>query len=295
MQVKIFKHDVKKLSYSVNAKRYSYADERVRVPLNRSRWHKIWLIENPCRLVVGDEVMVCERPVLFFANPLVRYAYESLEGRRWGYWCVFTREYLAINDFGGRVRAYSALAPASTMVVFPEPGQLEVVKMLFGQLAAAVNGRAAFSGEMVFNYIQLLVLEGMKGGQQWAADGQPDAAARIVRQFFELLESQFPVQSPDRPMDMRPIQLRRPVDFARSLAIHVNHLNAMVRDMTGQTTTEHIAAAKIAEAKALLRSSDLSIEAIGEGLGFDYYNHFSRFFKGETGLTPLVYRRRGNL
>lgn len=290
MPVKIFDHNVKKLSYSVNAKQYSYTGNQVKVPLNRNSWYKIWLIENPCRLIINDELIICERPVLFFANPLVNYAYESLHDKRWGYWCVFTKEFLAVNDPSGRIRAYAELALASTMLLFPEPEQLAVVSLLFAQLTAAVNAPFAFSNEMIINYIQLLIFEGMKGAIQSAPAGQPDAAARITRQFLQLLESQFPIQSPTRPM-----QLRKPLDFARRLAIHVNHLNATVRNMTGQTTTQHIAAAMTAEAKALLRHSDLSIGAIGDCLGFDYNNHFNRFFKQHTGLTPLAYRTNANL
>jgi len=240
-------------------------------------------------LVINDELIVCKRPVLFFANPLVSYAYDSLQNKRWGYWCVFTKEFLAANDTLGRFRTYPELAPAGTMLLFPEPEQLEVIRMLFGQLTAAVNTRFTFSNEMIFNYIQLLLFEGMKGGTQSAPAGHPDAAARITRQFLQLLESQFPIQSPDRPM-----QLRTPTDFARHLAIHVNHLNTMVRNTTGQTTTQHIAAAKIAEAKALLRHSNFTIGAIGEGLGFNYPNHFNRFFKQNSGLTPFAYRTKAN-
>lgn len=289
MPTKIFGHNVKKLSYSVNAKQYSFAGDRVSVPLNRNGWYKIWLIGNPCRLVINDELIICKRPVLFFANPLVSYAYDSLQNKRWGYWCVFTKEFLAANDTLGRLRTYPELAPDSTMLLYPEPKQLAVVRMLFRQLTAAVNARFAFSNEMVFNYIQLLIFEGMKGVTPSAPAGHPDAAARITRQFLQLLESQFPIQFPDRPME-----LRTPADFAHRLAIHVNHLNTILRNITGQTTTQHIAAAKIAEAKALLRHSNFTIGAIGESLGFNYPNHFNRFFKQHCGLTPLAYRTKAN-
>jgi len=285
MQAKIFDHDVKKLSYSVNAKKYSYADSRVTVPFNRNRWHKIWLIGNPCRLVVNDEPIFCERPVVFFANPFVSYAYDSLDTNRWGYWCVFTQEFLAAGDPTGRLRAFPELARGSTMLLFPGQEQLAVVSMLFSQLTAAVNGQFSFSKEMVFNYIQSLLFEGMKGSIAKAPAAPPDASARITREFLQLLQDQFPIQVPHQPM-----QLRKPLDFARRLAIHVNHLNATVRNTTGQTTTQHIAAAKLAEAKALLRHTSRSIGDIGEALGFDYHNHFTRFFKQNTGLTPLAYR-----
>lgn len=290
MPARIFDHNVKKLSYSVNAKEYSDADGRVTVPLNRSRWYKIWLIANPCRLVVNDETIVCERPVLFFANPLVSYAYDSLDGNRKGYWCVFTSEFLAAGDPSGRLRAYPELTQGSTILLFPEPEQLAIITMLFSQLTAAVRDSFAFSNDMVFNYIQLLIFEGMKGRMRTIPAAPPDAGARITRQFLQLLQDQFPIDLPHRPM-----QLCKPLDFARRFAIHVNHLNATVRNITGQTTTQHIAAAKIAEAKALLRHSDMTIADIGEALGFDYHNHFNRFFKQHTGSTPFAYRMKPNL
>jgi len=315
MPVKIVDHNVKRLSCSVNARQYSYAGDRVKVPFNRNGLYKIWLIDHPCRLFINDEVIFCKRPVLFFANPLVSYAYDSLQNKRSGYWCIFTREFLATHDPAGKIRAYPALDPAHTMWVFPQAEQLAVIRQLFGQLIAAVNAQFPFKNEMIVNYIQLLIFEGMKAAinapeatqaaihSQAAihplsaihppsaihpsSTSQPDAARRITRQFLQLLQNQFPIQSPNRPMP-----LQKPGDFARSLAIQVNHLNATVRKVTNQTTTRHIANSKIAEAKALLHHSDWTIAAIGEALGFTYPNHFNRFFKQNTGVTPLQYRTK---
>jgi AraC-like DNA-binding protein len=225
--------------------------------------------------------------VLFFANPLVSYAYDSLQKRRSGYWCIFTNDFLTANDPSGNVRTVPALDPAYAAVVFPGPEQLAVIKWLFQQLTKAVNAEFVFRDAMVFNYIQLLVFEGMKAADRSTPDRQSDAAARITHHFLQLLERQFPVQSPDRPM-----KLSKPGDFAGPLAIHINHLNAMVRKVTGQTTTQQIAARKIAEAKVLLRHTDWTITGISAGLGFEYPNHFNEFFKRNTGVTPLGYRKK---
>jgi AraC-like DNA-binding protein len=176
---------------------------------------------------------------------------------------------------------------------------------LFQRLTAAINTDTALRDQLVFNYVQLLLLESTKSGVQSResrkssapsreaakSDALPgpkqpsDAAARITHRFLQLLESQFPVYPHDR------FQLRRPADFAGRLGVHVNHLNAMVRKVTGQTTTEHITARKIAEAKQLLHHSDRTIAQISDLLGFDYPNHFNHFFKRSTGITPLTYKK----
>jgi len=287
MLPKLFTHNVKKPSYSVNARQYKYEGDRVQIPLSRNGFYKIWLIENNCRIHVNDEIYTCNEPVLFFANPLVSYAYDSLQKRRSGYWCIFTNEFLTANDPSGKIGTVPALDPAYAAIVFPGPEQLAVIKWLFQQLTKAVKTEFTFRNEMVFNYIQLLIFEGMKVTHKSMPDRPSEAAGRITRQFLQLLEKQFPIQSPDRPM-----KLSKAGDFAGPLAIHINHLNAMVRKVTGQTTTQHIAARKITEAKVLLRHTDWTIADISAGLGFEYPNHFNEFFRRNTGTTPLGYRKK---
>jgi len=286
MTLKFFTHNVKKLSCQVNARQYEYEGNRVQVPLSRNGFYKIWLIDHKCRIQVNDEVHICDEPVVLFANPLVSYAYDSLQERRSGYWCIFTGEFLAENDPFAMTGNVPALDPAYAAIVFPGPEQLAVIKWLFQQLTKAVKSEFTFRNEMVSSYIRLLVFEGMKATCKTTPDRRSEAAGRITRQFLQLLEKQFPVRAPDRPMRLNTAGV-----FANMLAIHVNHLNAMVRKVTGQTTTQHIVARRIAEAKVLLRHTDWTIADISAGLGFDYPNHFNEFFKRNTGTTPLGYRK----
>ena len=104
---------------------------------------------------------------------------------------MFTKEFLAVNDPSGRIRAYAELAPASTMLLFPEPEQLAVVSLLFAQVTAAVNAPFAFNNEMIINYIQLLIFEGMKGAIQSAPTGQPDARHGSPASFCSSWKASF--------------------------------------------------------------------------------------------------------
>jgi AraC-like DNA-binding protein len=112
-----------------------------------------------------------------------------------------------------------------------------------------------------------------------------NASSRIISLFLELLERQFPIESPTQKL-----KLRSANEYAERLAIHVNHLNKVLKERTGKTTTEIISSRMIQEAKILLKQTDWNISEIAYSLGFEEVAHFSNFFKRQTSLAPLVFR-----
>jgi AraC family transcriptional regulator, transcriptional activator of pobA len=86
--------------------------------------------------------------------------------------------------------------------------------------------------------------------------------------------------------------LRTAKDYAGRLAIHSNHLNKVLKENTGKTTTEHISNRLVQEAKILLRQTDWNISEIAYSLGFEQLSHFSNFFKKQTSLSPVEIRNQ---
>jgi len=114
-----------------------------------------------------------------------------------------------------------------------------------------------------------------------------DANARITAVFTELLERQFPIDSPARQFTMRSAK-----DFAAELHVHTNHLNRAIRLTTGKTTTSLITERLTSEAMALLKHTDWNIAEISYSLGFEEPSHFNHFFKKQTNDTPSAYRNQ---
>jgi AraC-like DNA-binding protein len=112
-----------------------------------------------------------------------------------------------------------------------------------------------------------------------------NAAVRISSLFMELLERQFPIESPSQQ-----VALRSPSEYAAQMAVHVNHLNRALREVSGKTTTKLIAERLIQEARTLLRNTTWNIGEIGWCLGFEERSHFINFFKKNTRLSPGAYR-----
>jgi AraC family transcriptional regulator, transcriptional activator of pobA len=111
------------------------------------------------------------------------------------------------------------------------------------------------------------------------------AATRIASLFAELLERQFPIETPGQR-----VRLRTAHAFAGQLAVHVNHLNRALKEVTGKTTTQLIAERLVREAHALLRHTRWNVGEISYCLGFEEPAHFSNFFRKHTGAVPSAQR-----
>lgn len=61
---------------------------------------------------------------------------------------------------------------------------------------------------------------------------------------------------------------------------------------TGYTPTDYVQTLRIEEAKQLLETGTLPVEAIGFEVGYEDPNFFRRLFKRMTGITPARYRQR---
>jgi AraC-like DNA-binding protein len=140
--------------------------------------------------------------------------------------------------------------------------------------------------DIVRHYLSVIIHEGMKMEPASNAVKHHNASERIASLFLELLERQFPIESPQQAL-----KLRKASDFAENLSVHVNHLNYAIREITGKSTSFHITERIIMEAKALLLHTDFTVADIAYCLGFDYPNYFNNFFKKNTGMTPLSLRR----
>lgn len=70
-----------------------------------------------------------------------------------------------------------------------------------------------------------------------------------------------------------------------------NYFGNLVRREMHVSAQEYIHNKIIEKAKSLLANPSCSVDQIAEQLGFDYSNHFSRFFRRCTGMSPTEFRR----
>lgn len=77
--------------------------------------------------------------------------------------------------------------------------------------------------------------------------------------------------------------------FADKCCLSTGYFGQLVKTETGRTAKDFINDRLLTAAKELLSNDSLSVSQISEMLGFDYPQHFTRFFKQHTGMTPKEY------
>ena len=77
---------------------------------------------------------------------------------------------------------------------------------------------------------------------------------------------------------------------AEQLHLSSNYFGDLIRKETGKTAQDYVQHKIINLAKERIFDSSKSVSEIAYELGFQYPQHFSRFFKKKTGFTPNEYR-----
>ncbi len=84
-------------------------------------------------------------------------------------------------------------------------------------------------------------------------------------------------------------------EVARELYIDDRYLYNLFRKYEGISPKEYIDRHTTENACMLLTTSDMSITAVAQRLGFDDVCTFSKFFRKRVGISPLIYRRKNKI
>ena len=253
------------------------------IPYSRKDYFKISLIVGKNRVHYADKSVEIENCGLLFANPLIPYNWEPLEGEQSGFFCIFTEEFF--NQFGN-IKEYPVFQPGTVPVFNLTPEQHQSIAAIFKQMLSGIGSDYAYKYDQMRNLVFQIIhqVQQMQPSMAKIYAGS-NAAVRMSSLFMELLERQFPIESTGQR-----IIIKTPAEFADQLSVHVNHLNRSLKKITGKTTSQLIAERIAQEARGLLKHTNWNIAEISWSLGFDEPSHFIKFFKKNVAITPATFR-----
>ena len=256
-------------------------------PMHYSRrdFYKVSLLKTKGTVMYADREVEINQPGLMFTNPLTPYAWEPVPGEVSGYFCIFKEDFLQESKLSESVQNSPLFKMGVTPIFFLNPQQLAMMEDLFKKMLTAINSDYLYKYELLRTYLNLVIHEALQMRPIESSHQPKNASERIASLFLELLERQFPIDSPSQAL-----KLKSAKDYAEALSVHVNHLNSTVKEITGKSTSTHIMDRILAESKVLLKHTDWPIADIAFSLGFDYPTYFNNFFKKKTGEIPKSIR-----
>lgn len=82
--------------------------------------------------------------------------------------------------------------------------------------------------------------------------------------------------------------------ISEKLNISPNYLSSLLKNLTGQSTQQHIQNKLVEVAKQKLSTTSLSVNEVAYELGFEHPQSFRKFFKLRTNMSPLEFRESFN-
>lgn len=261
------------------------AKYKTEMPYNRRTYYKISLINGKNKVEYADKTILIENAAILFASPKIPYNYTHLDKEQSGHFCVFTKDFLPASKIGLELDFLAVFSPKSDFIYEISQDQFHEIEAIFKKIHEEIKSDYQYKYDLLRNYLMELIHFGQKLQPIIPQDNTKTAASRTTTLFIELLERQFPIENVSQLL-----QLKTPADFAETLSIHVNHLNKVLKEITGKTTGEIIGNRIYQEAKILLDQTQWNISEIAFSLGFEEVSHFSNFFKKYNTQSPQHYR-----
>lgn len=268
-------------------RREEFACDNTSLPPNRRDFYKISLVTKGTGIMsYADKSINIDKPAITFLNPLIPYSWQPTSENQTGFFCLFTEDFVNSSLKNENLSQSALFKVGGNHIFFLNEESSKLLEGIFENMTQEICSVYTNKYDLLRSYVQIIMHEAMKMQSPETFYQPTNAAERISMMFLELLERQFPIDSPSQTL-----KLKTANEFAAQLNLHTNTLNRALKESTGKTTSEWIAETLLKEAKALLKFSSWDIAEIAYSLGFEHSSNFIIFFKKQTNETPNQFRK----
>ena len=197
---------------------------------------------------------------------------------------VFHPDLLNRTALGRHISRYEFFDYSSTEALHLSAQEVEVFRGLLAMIEQEIH-RAIdkHTRELIVSNIELLLNYCLRFYDRQFITRE-EINHSVVKKFIELLDDYISTKA---------LQDGLPTVsyFAGKCCLSSGYFGNLVRMETGRTAKDIISDHLLTHAKQLLNEETLTITMISNRLGFEYPQHFVRFFKSHTGKTPSAYRK----
>ena len=245
------------------------------------------------KAISGHHTDFPQGATIFFNSPFQILSWDIIPD--WsGYYIMMSQDFLAASHhFDKLLDDYPFLKIDESLPFEIEKEDLPEILKIYERIKIEYNSNNEDKFDFIQSYVLLLLnqvkrLFNKNTDSETANEKIRTADLKLLSRFQKLIKTSFYPESEIVTF----ANLHSPTYYAGVLNIHPNHLNAVVKTITGKTALNHIHNHILKLAKAELAQTGSSVKEIAYRLHFDSPNNFSAFFKKNTGSTPLEYRNK---
>jgi AraC-like DNA-binding protein len=248
----------------------------------KSAFYRISIcIKGGVDMQIGLEHFRQQAGGLGFTYPNQVFSKSKISADSFGYYILFNEDFLNELIPSAKIpEEFPFFDYTGTPLFYLLPAEIQQVEQFVLKMNDELQRNQPGREKAIRMYLYLLLLEAKRSyeRQQLHITATHNEGPYLVSRYQKLVSRHFLLK-------------RKVTDYADLLAITPNHLNRVVKDVTGKTASDAIADMLVQEAKAVLKYTDASIAEIAYQLNFSEPASFNRFFKKMTGETPLVFRK----
>ena len=249
--------------------------------------------EGEGKVISGHHTNFPEGNTIFFNTPFQILSWDIVPNWQ-GYYIMFSQEFIAQSVYlSEKLSNFPFLRMDKSIPFEVNPNELQNILSIYENIWQEYHSKSTDKFQIIEPYV-LLLLNYVKRYFLKQVDNLQEPQTTelsLLTRYQSLIQESF---YPEASLETF-VNLRSPQYYAQKLHVHPNHLNAVVKKITGLTALNHIHQHILKLAKGYLVQTELSIKEIAYTLYFESPNNFNTFFKKNTSLTPLQYRKRKKL
>ncbi len=252
--------------------------------------------EGDGKVITGEFTDFPKGSTLFFNTPFQILSWDIIPN--WtGYYILFSQDFIAQSNILAEILRLFPFLKMDKSVPFTIPDEdletvLSIYKNIWREYRSAEADKFQIIEAQVYlllNYIKRFFEEQVD--EQTAEISLKAADLKLLSRYQTLIQTSF---YPETKLETF-ANLHSTSYYAQKLSVHPNHLNAVVKSVSGLTALNHIHNHLLSLAKTYLAQTEWSVKEIAYALHFASPNNFSSFFKRHTQLSPLSYREQRHL
>lgn len=253
----------------------------VQYPHRHDFFEVLYLLKGSGFHVIDGNKYEIKPPCIFFMSPGQAHKIEFSKDID-GYIFIFTPEFYLINHSNPNrlieFPFFFTIRQDNPPLLLTNQSDVIFIENLFQKGIAELQKEKDFSIDLLRSLLDLILTtsESLYKTDENKLKGKGHI---VVKKFFQLVEENYQKNF-------------TVAQYADLMALTPNHLTQTITQLTGKTSSQIIKGKQVLEIKRLLVHTNLSITEIAHKLNFPDQSYFAKFFKRETGSSPLQYRTK---